>query len=207
MAIRIPTVHLKVKSHTEDCCLNYPKHTGISVRRPRTAGHRSPQTASSGTSTAGCYGPRKPWARRQHRPIRRKEQGSSAWQVFWPLYCPDNCAVSAECRGFWGSGQDCLSGLSPVTLRPGQMAGGRARHENSGDETAGEIVIAATAAFCMALTQFATSFFVAFSGIFILIFFGLCSSGMSGTSCLSESAMVVYGCIKGLSTLEFWRSV
>jgi hypothetical protein len=49
--------------------------------------------------------------------------------------------------------------------------------------------------------------FVAFSGNFILIFFGLCSNAMSGTSCLSESAMVDYRCIQGLSTLEFRRSV
>ncbi len=87
------------------------------------------------------------------------------------------------------------------------MAGGRACHENSGGETAVETVTAATAAFCMALTQLATSFFVTFSGNFILIFFGLCSKAMSGTSCLSELAMVVYRCIEGLSTLEFWRSV
>ena len=58
-----------------------------------------------------------------------------------------------------------------------------------------------------AAIELATCPLVAFLGNFVLIFSGLCSNAMSGTSCLSESAMAVCECIEGLSTLEFRRSV
>ncbi len=122
-----------------------------------------------------------------------------------------------ECGESWESGQDRVSGLSSVTFTRCGVAGGsslprRFRRQDrdrvsclsriyveDGDSEDGDTG--------HGLRPLAARSFVAFLGIFILIFFGRRSKRMSGTSYLSESAMIVYGCTEGLNTLELWRSV